>query len=79
MDYKILSIQPAQPGWYARFKQTDNAVSESPVAVWAIIVDKDGQRITGFSESDGQGFITPDDEVINFDGWKYQRVHDHIG
>ena len=69
VDQKILSIIAAQPGWVTRFKQPDGTIDESPVAVWAIVSDADGQRIAGFSETDGCGFLAPDDTASNFAGW----------
>jgi hypothetical protein len=76
--YKIKQIIQAQPGWVARFKGSDEkeeTIYESSVAVWAIIIDEAGQRITGFSEADGQGFLTPDDEIRNFDGWGLSKKY----
>ena len=69
MDMKILSIAAAAPGWVAEFTQPDGSTSNMKVAVWAVVVDDDGHRITGFSETDEGGFSTPDDVMANFAGW----------
>jgi hypothetical protein len=69
MDLKILSIAAASPGWVAEFTQPDGSTSYSKVAVWAVVVDGDEHRVTGFSETDESGFSFPDDAVANFAGW----------
>ena len=69
MDMKILSIAAADPGWVAEFTQPDGSTSNMKVAVWAVVVDDDGHRVTGFSETDEGGFSTPDDAMANFAGW----------
>ncbi len=69
MKLKVLSIIPAQPGWVAKFRLDDGTICEKQVAIWAVVVDDDGQRVTGFSETDGCGFMEPDDTVSNFEGW----------
>ena len=69
MDMKILSIAAAAPGWVAEFTQPDGSTSDMKVAVWAVVVDDDGHRVTGFSETDEGGFSTPDDVMANFAGW----------
>lgn len=69
MERKVLSIIPAQPGWVARFRLDNGTFCENQVAIWAVVVDDDGQRVTGFSETDGCGFMSPDDTVSNFEGW----------
>ena len=65
---KVLQISAAQPGWVAQF-QSEGNVDSVPVAVWAVVEDEHGQRITGFSETDGCGFFEADDERDGFDGW----------
>ena len=69
MDMKILSIAAASAGWVAEFTQPDGSTSNMKVAVWAVVVDDDGHRVTGFSETDEGGFSTPDDVMANFAGW----------
>lgn len=70
-EFKILSIVPAQPGWYAVHKDFDGSSMRFAVAVWAAVMDRDGQRVTGFSEVRDGNFCAPGDEATNFIGWEY--------
>ncbi len=55
MDFKILQIVPAQPGWYARFADCDaddDAVSIAPVVCWALAETEEGQAVEGLVPTD---------------------------
>lgn len=68
MEMKIKQIISAAPGWVARFQREDGTVDETPVAVWAVIEDGCGVRVSGFSGIGGEG-LGVDDEMLNFLGW----------
>lgn len=47
MDFKILQIIPAQPGWYARFVDLREEVRIESIAwvvCWALVEDEEGNR-----------------------------------
>jgi len=64
---KIISIVSANEGWFATFQAPNQNFIEKAIALWAIVEDDDGQRITSFSEDELN--FTPDDEISNFYGW----------
>lgn len=65
---KILSITTAQPGWGAWF-ESSNGKSKGffYVAMWVLVEDENGQRITSVSENDDLFLF--DDSAENFCGW----------
>lgn len=68
MEMKITQLISAAPGWVARFKREDGTVEETPVAVWAVVEDDCGVRVSGFSGIGSEG-LDADDEMNNFIGW----------
>lgn len=72
-DYpQVLSISAAPPGWWARYRDGDSAISRAPVAVFAVVEEDGIQRVTTFSAiGDSSWNDGPDDGASNFDGIEY--------
>jgi len=77
---KILSILPAQPGWFAKFFYPPHDGKKGwyencDVVVWGVIEDVDGQRIVGFCA----GLYGPlfmgelDNKECNFTSYVYEE------
>lgn len=74
---KLLSIMPAQPGWFSVYRDDDGGTFEMPVALWALVEDEKNPDLrwpTSFSpsESDAAGMIQADDEDRNFAGYVFR-------
>jgi hypothetical protein len=74
---KILSITTAQSGWSAWF-ESPNGKSKGffYVAMWVLVEDENGQRITSVSENDDLFLF--DDSAENFCGWRLIESDDPL-
>jgi len=74
---KILSIIPAQPNWVAYFESIDKkSKGFFYVAMWVLVEDENGQRITSVGENDDLFLF--DDIAENFLGWEFIESDDRL-
>jgi hypothetical protein len=67
---RIIEIEPAPAGWYARWRLTPDTTRSSPVTVWAIVEDdQSGARNVVGVDALGQW----QGGVENMPGWDFVR------